>query len=143
VAVDRNSNIYIADQYNHRIRRVNSAGIIDTIAGSGRWWPFQQTDSTARDATVSYPESLACDSSGIVYIGNGFGQLFRVDTSTGFLTVMAGGGSHGENWGDGGPLSGAALYDLLGLSLDGSGNLLISDGYSSRIRVVKSPLITP
>lgn len=89
LAVDTAGNLYIADQYNHRIRRVDPSGIITTIAGSGERG-FSGDGRPAAEARLAGPRGVAVDAAGNVYIADeGNHRIRRVDSS-GTITTIAG-----------------------------------------------------
>jgi len=144
LAMDAAGNLFIADSYNERIRRVDAVTHrITTLAGGGT--PCAgRTDGigdgcTATNATLYLPSGLAVDGAGNVLIVDlGHNRIRRVDVVTGVITTVAGGGKGGilDNFGDGGLASGATLSHPQGVSLDGAGNLLIADTDHNRIRRV-------
>ncbi|MBI4464990.1 MAG: hypothetical protein HY647_09825, partial [Acidobacteria bacterium] len=138
VTVDSSGNVYIADLWNCRIRKVDSTGIITTIAGNGTCG-YSGDNGPATSASFNYPRGLALDGAGNLYIsesdadGN-YSRVRKVDP-TGIITTIAGNGSFGFH-GDGGPAVQATLYFARGLAMDGSGNLYIADYRNQRIRRV-------
>jgi trimeric autotransporter adhesin len=144
LAVDAAGNLFIADSYNERIRRVDAVTHqITTLAGGGT--PCAgRTDGvgdgcTATNATLYLPSGLAVDGAGNVLIADlGHHRIRRVDALTGVITTVAGGGKAGilDNFGDGLPATAASLSFPQGLSLDSAGNLLIADTGHNRIRRV-------
>jgi len=131
VALDANGNLYIGDVGDFRVRKVNTAGIINTVAGNGTSG-FSGDGGAATSAQLSIPTGLAVDSTGNVYIGDGT-RVRKID-SLGTISTFAGNGIPGFS-GDGGPATSAELGAVDGLSLDKAGNLYISDG-NNRIRKV-------
>ena len=146
VAVDTSGNVYIADEFNHRIRRVDAVtGDISTFAGSGPTWTsgggFGGDGGPAVDALLYYPEDVAVDASGHVYVADTFNQrIRRIDASTGEITTVAGSGDNGFGRGgfegDGGPAVEARLNEPSGVAVDASGNLYIADTRNRRVRRV-------
>ena len=136
VAVDGSGNIYIADYANNRIRKVDSAGIITTVAGTGSRG-FSGDGGPAANAQLSWPRGVAVDGSGSLYIAESGNDRIRKVDSTGIITTVAGRGSEGSS-GDGGPASNAALRNPNGVAVDGSGSLYIADTFNHRIRKVDS-----
>jgi sugar lactone lactonase YvrE len=136
VALDASINLYIADTYNNRIRRVAAAsGIITTVAGNGSA-SFSGDGGPATTASLLFPEGVALDVSGNVYIADsGNGRIRRVAAGTGIISTVAGNGSAGFS-GDGGQATAAALWLPYGVALDSAGNLYIADYYNSRVRKV-------
>jgi sugar lactone lactonase YvrE len=142
---DAAGNMYIADTFNHVIRKVTPAGIITTVAG---YYPgrtrvseencpqhFSGDGGPATQASLRCPHSLVLDAEGrLVIADSGNDRIRRVDTS-GVITTIVGTGDAGFT-GDGGPATTARLKDPKGLALDHEGNLLIADSMNNRIRKV-------
>ncbi len=136
VAVDSSGNLYIADNYNHRIRKV-SGGLITTVAGNGTAG-FSGDNGPATSAELDYPDAVALDSSGSLYIADySNGRIRKV--SGGVITTVAGGGSSFP--GDNAPATSAQLNGPQGVAVDSSGNLYIADTYNNRIRKVSGGVI--
>ncbi|MEI6821811.1 MAG: T9SS type A sorting domain-containing protein, partial [Bacteroidota bacterium] len=137
VALDASGNIYIADFYNYRIRKVTaSTGIITTVAGNGITYGYSGDGGAATSAELSYPQGVALDASGNIYIADQNNQRVRkVTASTGIISTVAGNGTTGFT-GDGGAATSAELYYPTGVALDASGNIYIADIFNQRIRKV-------
>ena len=136
VAVDGSGNLYIADTFNQRIRKVNSSGNISTVAGDGTR-SFGGDGGAATAAQLNFPRSVALDGSGNLYIADTFNQRIRKVDSSGNISTVAGTGTGGFS-GDGGAATAAQLNSPSSVALDGSGNLYIADTGNSRIRKVDS-----
>ena len=145
VAIDAAGNLYIADQANHRVRKVSgSSGVINTVAGTGSTG-YNGDNIAAASATLSYPAGVAVDSSGNLYIADAGNQRIRkVTAATGVITTVAGTGSPGYN-GDNIAATGATLnivsttaifFSPHGLAVDSAGNLYIADQGNQRVRKV-------
>ena len=134
VAVDRAGNLYIADQSNHSIRKVDATGTITTIAGTGERG-FSGDEGPASEAQLSSPFGVAVDGAGNLYIADSSNNRIRKVDATGTITTIAGTGEFGFS-GDGGPASEAQLYSPRGVAVDGAGNLYIADTRNNRIRKV-------
>jgi sugar lactone lactonase YvrE len=134
--MDTSGNIYIADTYNNRIRKVTtSTGKISTIAGNGTAG-FLGDNGAATGAEVYLPTGVAVDASGNVYIADyGNNRVRKVTVSTGVISTVAGNGTGGFS-GDNSSATSAELYRPAGVALDSSGNLYIADAYNNRVRVV-------
>jgi sugar lactone lactonase YvrE len=132
VAVDSSGNLYIADTFNSRIRKVDTNGIITTVAGGGS---LRDNDGTlATDVQFSALQGVAVDAAGNLYVSDsGFEKVYKVDVN-GILTKVAGSGGSTYN-GDGGPAITANLIPM-GIAIDGAGNLYIADWSNGRIRMV-------
>ena len=134
VAVDGAGNVYIADRGNDRIRRVDGAGIITTIAGTGESGSSAD-GGPAIEANLNWPAGVAVDGAGNVYIADrGNDRIRRVD-GAGVITTIAGTGVRGFS-GDGGPAVEAKLDGPSGIAVDGAGNVYIADRGNDRIRRV-------
>ncbi|HWQ35479.1 MAG TPA: Ig-like domain-containing protein [Blastocatellia bacterium] len=134
VAVDRAGNVYIADRYNSRVRKVDPNGIITTFAGNGTFG--QGGDGGPATAAQLYePVGLAVDGAGNVYISDYFDKVRKVSAATGIITTAAGTGRYGFS-GDGGPAAQAQLNSPFRVTVDAAGNLYIADTYNDRIRKV-------
>ena len=134
VALDGSGNLYIADWYNHRIRKVDTAGTITTVAGTGSYG-FSGDGGQATAAQLFFPESVAVDGSGNLYIVDTSNRRIRKVDTAGTITTFAGTGTNGFS-GDGGQATAAQLNRPRGAAADGSGNLYIADQYNRRIRKV-------
>ena len=129
VTLDINGNIFIADTYNRRIRKVTvSTGVISTVAGDGNS-VYSKDDVAATSTALSFPSDAAVDSSGNIFIADTFSYRIRLVTaSTGIITTIAGTGVRGI-----GVFTQSAIatkYNLFqpkGVTLDASGNIFITD----------------
>lgn len=134
IALDHSGNMYIADQRNHRIRKVDAAGIISTIAGNGTPG-YAGNGSAALTAILNFPTRVSLDASGNLYIADsGNARIRKIDVG-GVITTVAGTGGSGYA-GDGGPAIGAKLFEPIDMAVDPSGNVYISDYVNNRIRKV-------
>ena len=135
MAIDAHGNIFVADYFNHRIRRIDGqTGIVTTVAGSGNGVSSGEGQA-ATDAGVPYPYALAADSQGNLFIiENGAFKVRRVDATSGVIRTIAGTGHDGFS-GDGG-LATEADMNPVGLAVDQRGDLYISDMAHNRIRRV-------
>ena len=136
VHADASGNLYIADTYNHRIRKVNAkTGIITTIAGTGSKG-FSGDGGPATSAKLRYPFSLYLDSAGNIYIVDTFNYRIRkVDAQTQIITTVAGNGD-AKFRGDGGLATEASIMKSYDVAVDKEGNLYIADTHSHCIRKV-------
>ena len=132
VVVDVVGNVYIADTDNHRIRMVDAAGIIHTIAGSGERG-FDGDGGPAISALLSEPSGVAVDSVGNVYIADTDNHRIRMVDTAGIIHTIAGSGVGGAT-GDGGLAIESDLFRPLDVAVDGVGNIYIAN--SDRISKV-------
>lgn len=134
VAIDGSGNVYIADSENNLVRRVDTSGIITTLAGTGTCGSSGDGGSALK-AMLCLPQGLATDGAGNVYIAESHGSRIRKVSPNGTISTVAGNGVTGFS-GDGGQATAAALDYPIAVAVDGTGNLFISDYGSSRIRKV-------
>ena len=139
VAVDASGHLYIADFSAGRIRRIDAqTGLIRTVAGRGDHGCHSidqtMTGVIATSTCLEAPEGIALDAIGNLFISDRRHRVYRVEATTGLLTIYAGGGR--EDIGDGGPAINSSLSFPQGLCFDGHGNLFIADYQHCRIRRV-------
>jgi len=134
VAVDAVGNLYIADEENSRIRKVDTNGIITTVAGNGANG-YSGDGVAATNASLRYPRGVAVDAAGNLFIADNANQRIRKVDTNGIITTLAGNGTNGYA-GDGGAATSAKLQYPYGVAVDAAGNVYIADGLNSRIRKV-------
>jgi len=136
IAIDKAGNLYILDLYNYRIRRINTAGIINTVAGNGTKG-YSGNGGPATSAEIDPGGGIAIDTAGNLYYSNyNKGRVCMVNSS-GIINSIAGGGNcSGISCGDGGPADSATIDGPCGLAVDMRGNLYITDYFGQRVRVV-------
>jgi len=135
IAVDNQRNLYIADRDNHRIRKVDSNGIISTIVGNGSAG-YSGDGDIATKAQLFRPEDMALDNDGNLYIADSYNGVIRKVDTAGIITTIAGiAGTGKENKysGDGGLATEATLLLPTEVLPDNLGNLYIVDFRSHRI----------
>jgi hypothetical protein len=138
IYIDKKNNIYIADEGNSRVRKVDGiTKIITTIAGNGTSTYGSGVGGPATAAGV-YPSAVYADDSGNVYIADGYGVdlIQKVSAITGIITTIAGDGTIGHYAGDGGPATAAEFDTPEGLFGDSVGNIYIADAGNDRIRKI-------
>ncbi|MCA8917522.1 MAG: putative Ig domain-containing protein [Planctomycetes bacterium] len=139
--IDAQGNIYFADVFNHRIRRIDgTTGVITTVAGSGApgasGGGFGGDNGQATTALLDRPRDVAVDSSGNLYIADSANNRIRfVDKTTGVITTIAGTGYAGFG-GDNGQATAADLKEPEGVCLHPSGFLIIADSFNHRVRAI-------
>jgi NHL repeat len=123
VAVDANGNVYVADTTNNEVEEVTPSGILSIVAGTGTSGP--PTPGPATSSDLDFPEGVAIDSSGNLYIGDANNNVVEKVTPSGTLSVIAGSGRSGP------PTPGLAtssdLDNPAGLSSDAAGNVYFAD----------------
>ena len=125
VAVDSSGNLYVADAYDNRIRKITSAGVVSTLAGSGTRGFANTGDTDADDNLLEprfdFPTGVAVDSSGILYVADARNHRIRKITSAGVVTTLAGSGTYGHHDATG---TVAQFRYPYGVAVDSSGNVL-------------------
>jgi uncharacterized protein (TIGR03437 family) len=132
LATDSAGNLYIADAWNYRVRKVDRTGLIYTIAGTGENG-YSGDGGSATSADLGFVQALAVDDAGNVYVSDVLNAVVRVITNDGKIQTVAGNGQGGYG-GDGGKGTSAQLQYPRGLALDPFGNLYIADSANQRIR---------
>ena len=130
---DSGGNLFVADYFNHRIRKITPAGMVSTLAGSTAGC----VNGTGGSAQFNAPVGLATDAADNIYVADGFNHSIRKVTAAGVVTRVAGTCMAGFN--DGPPLS-AAFDTPLGVELDENGDIIVSDSNNNRIRKIYSEL---
>ena len=135
LTTDTKGNLYIADSWNNRIRKVNSDGIITTIVGGGTIGLGDGGNATS--AMLSFPSGVAVDANGNIYIGDyGNNRIRKVDLN-GIITTIAGDGV-ADFSGDGGSATGARITNPSSLAVDLIGNIYFVDYGNNRIRKINT-----
>jgi len=134
LAVDEIGNLYIADQSNNRVRKVDlNTGLITTVAGTGETG-YTGDGMPAVEAGISGPSGLAVGPDGALYIADTFsGRIRRIDPETGVISTVAGDGGEYRFSGMPNEFS-TSLSRPYGIALDAAGDLLITDSDSHLIR---------
>ena len=136
IVIDNYGNIYISDQFNNRIRKVDSKGIITTVAGNGTAG-YSGDGAGATSAQLNYPNGVTLDIFSNLYISDNGNNVIRKITPNGIISTIAGNGSGGFN-GDGGAATSAELNIPIGVAIDKYGNIFIADYFNNRIRKVNT-----
>jgi hypothetical protein len=126
IAIDNHGNIYIADQNNYVIRKVNTLGIITTIAGNGTFG-FNGDGIAATSAELNQPSGVTVDAIGNIYIADWNNNRVRKVDTLGMISTIAGTGISG-NSGNGGNATSAQLHLPKAVFADLQGNVYVADG---------------
>ncbi len=132
VAIDGQGNLFISDQNNHRIRKVNTSGIISTFAGTGVAG-YGGDAGPATSAKLFYPSDIKVDSQGILFIADKNNNRIRWINGSGIIRGAAAIGVSGF-WGDGGWATWCNIKLPEGIAIDSQGNVFIADTSNQRIR---------
>lgn len=128
VSVDSAGNVYVCDHGNHAIRKVTSAGVVTTLAGSGS---PGKADGTGTSASFKFPSGIAVDGTGTVFVADTDNQVIRRITADGVVTTIGGGSSPGSTDGVG---TAARFFNPKDVAVDGSGNLYVADRGNHTVR---------
>ena len=134
VAVDASGNVYIADYMNNRVRKVDTNGIIRTIAGTGVAG-YNGDGGPATLAELNLPMCVVVDAAGNIYIDDENNVRIRKINPAGTITTIAGNGTPGYN-GDNIMATAAQLSEAMSMTVDNAGNIYIADSYNQRVRKV-------
>ena len=129
VAVDSSGNVFVADQNNHAIRKITPAGVVSTFAGGTPG----VVNGTGTAASFYYPQGVAVDSSGNVFVGDADNNAIRKITPAGIVSTFAGNGTQGFVNGTG---AAASFTTPTGVAVDSSGNVFVADQNNNAIRKI-------
>jgi sugar lactone lactonase YvrE len=130
LCLDGQGNIYVADQYNQRIRKISLSGEVSTYAGSGIQGYVDGKSDTAK---FNYPRGICSDSKGNIYVAEEENQVIRKITPSGVVTTVAGKGILGYADGKG---SDALFLNPIGVTADNLGNIYVVENLGQRIRKI-------
>ena len=132
LAVDTKGNVYVADLGNETIRKITPAGVVTTLAGSPG--NSGSADGTGSTAQFYYPQGVAVDGAGNVYVADTDNYTIRKIDASGNVTTFAGSaGSSGYSDGIG---SAAQFSYPEGIAVDSAGNVYVADAKSGTIRMI-------
>ncbi len=138
LTVDSKGNIYIADAGNNVIRKIDTSGVISTVAGKGYFFSGYKGDGgAATSAQLNSPSEVTFDSKGNMYIADTYHNVIRKVNTSGIISTVAGNGTQGYT-GDGGAATSAELHYPYGVAVDAKGNLYIADRDNHVIRKVNT-----
>ncbi len=139
IALDEAGNLYIADNGNHRVRKVTPEGVIVTLAGTARSGN-DGDGGPAVEARMSNPWGVAVDRAGNVFIADAISERVRMVTPDGIIHAIAGvldlDSNHGFG-GDGGPAQEARFWGLRSIGVDVAGNIYTVEQYNERVRILR------
>lgn len=128
IAIDSSGIIYIADTYNHRIRKIELNGIVSTIAGSDKGY----ADGKGEEARFNFPVSVAVDHTGKIYVADYQNQKIRIIDTNGNVSTLAG---SVQGYADGNSNK-AKFNSPHGIAVDYYGNVFVADTDNQRIRKI-------
>lgn len=132
LAVDSQGNIYVTEFDGNRVRKINTQGVLGTVAGTGVAG-YSGDAGPASAAMLWGPWGIALDTNGNIFIGDSNNKRVRMINPSGVITTIAGTGGYGFS-GDLGPATAAVLTFPRGLAVDGAGNIWFADNANLRIR---------
>jgi sugar lactone lactonase YvrE len=132
LAIDDTGNVYVGDYLNYRVRKIDTFGMITTIAGTGTL-SHAGDGGAATAASLSYPAGVATDHAGNIYISDGL-WIRKVDTA-GIISTISGGGTSAD-FGDGGPATAGSFEQTAGIKVGADGSIYIADGTALRVRKI-------
>ena len=122
IAMDASGNLYVADSGNNRIRKITPAGEVSTFAGDGT---DGYRDGTGAEAQFDWPNDIAIDRAGNLYVADTVNRRIRKLTPAGEVSTLAGDGTRDYRDGTG---TEAQFERPIGIALDGAGDLYVADG---------------
>ena len=134
IAIDGANNIFFSDYLVNKVFKINAAGTITTIAGTGHS-NYNNDNIPATDAWLFNPAGIAVDISGDIYIADGNNHRIRKVNNSGIITTVVGSGTSNYS-GDLGPATAAGLGVVTSLAISSSGNMYISGFSTDVIRLV-------
>lgn len=138
IAFDKLGNLYISDMYNFRIRKVDTKGNIETVAGIGVGGNSNDEGLAVNIRVWGPARGMTVDAAGNLYLADDHRDKIRRVNAKGMIDTFAGTGEKGFS-GDGGPAEEAQLWQPDGMTLDSAGNLYFVDQANNRIRKISCP----
>ena len=126
ITIDGAGNVYVSDHGNHAVRKITSAGVVTTLAGSGT---AGSSTGTGTAANFKFPSGIAADLTGNVYLADTDNQVIRKITPEGIVTTYAGTGAIGSTDG-----TASSFYNPKDVAFDASGNIYVADRGNHTIR---------
>lgn len=136
VAVDAAGNVYVADNLNHRIRKITPDGHVSTLAGDGT---PAYADGSGTAAKLRNPSGLSLDTAGNLVVADRLNHRIRKVTMAGEVSTLAGDGTTGFKDGD---AASARFADPYGISVDGKGNIVVADLNNNKVRKLSSGIVS-
>ncbi len=139
VAVDGAGNVFVADWGNNNIRKITPRGVVTTLAGSADQSPGS-ADGTGAAASFNWPEGVAVDGSGNVFVADSRNNTIRRITPAGVVTTLAG---TAGSWGSADGTGAAARFNgPSGVAVDGAGNVFVADSDNTIRKITPTRAVT-
>lgn len=148
ICIDQLGNLYVADSWNHRIRKIDTNGNVTTFAGGGNSMgvqsPGDYVDGQDTSARFWTPCGLEIDNSGNLFLADAYNHRIRMITPLGVVSTVAGSGLSGSSNGayNDGPVSSARFNTPTGLGIDALGNIYVADTYNNCVRLISNGNVT-
>mgnify|MGYP000860961557 FL=1 len=130
ICIDPSGNIFVADTYNHKIRKITAGGVVTTLAGDGT---LGSLDGTGTSARFNAPVGICSDPGGNLYVADCYNHKIRKITPAGVVTTIAGSGAIGSA--DGFGLSASFNYPY-GICTDPAGGLYVTEIVGNKVRQI-------
>jgi sugar lactone lactonase YvrE len=136
VAVDANGVLYVADNLNHKIRKITPEGVVSTVAGG----VAGISDGDVATALFRNPSGITVDAAGNIYVADRLNHRIRkIDTTSGLVSTVAGAGTTGSRDG----LAGEAQFNSpYGIEVDADGSIIVADLSNNKIRMIVNGMVT-
>jgi sugar lactone lactonase YvrE len=128
ITVDGQGNLYIADSFNHKIRKITPSGTVSTLAGSGEGYE----DGIGTDARFKSPIGIVLNALNNLYVSTEGHKIREVSTTTGVVSTLAGSTA---GYADGAGMD-AKFHYPIGMAVDSQGELYVADSHNHKIRKV-------
>jgi len=132
VAVDSADNLYVADEFNHAIRKVTVDGVVTTLAGTAGM--SGSADGTGSGARFNVPAGVAVDSADNLYVADEFNHTIRKVTAVGVVTTLAGTAGMSGSVDGTGPA--ARFNGPIAVAVDSAGNVYVADVFNHTLRKI-------
>lgn len=134
IALDRNGNLFVADTFNHAIRKVTPDGVVTTIAGALGSKGYIDGVGAAEAPQFNSPNGIAAATNGDIYVADTFNDIIRLITPAGVVTTVA--GQPGVKGSANGPASTATFSSPVGVAIAPSGIIYVADQGNKVIRMI-------
>lgn len=135
VAVDKDGNVYVADNLNHRIRKISPTGEVTTLAGSASGYK----DGTGSAAAFTNPSGIAVDGDGYVFVADRLNHRIRKISPAGEVTTLAGAGTVGSLDGE---AAAAKFNQPYGVAVNDKGTVVVADLTNNMVRMIDQGKVT-